>query len=219
MSRVGIIADTHFPYEDRRYLPFILDTFAHYQIDTVLHIGDVLDLYHCSKYVHNPNKLEGTREMALAQRRVDQWQQHFPVMRVCAGNHDRRVIKRVEEGGVLTHKWLKTFADALGTPKWDWRMDHMIDGVLYTHGDNRGGITGARLLALNKGLSAVMGHSHRYAAVHLISQQGRRKTIFGMNVGCGVDKRSFAYAYAVDTTEWVHACGIVIDGDPIVVPM
>ncbi len=219
MSRVGIIADTHFPFTDRRYIPFIIRTFEHYKVDTYLHIGDLLDMYHCSRFVHNPNELAGTREMASAQRYVDRLKSVYPEMLVCSGNHERRVVKRAEEGGILTATWLRTFAEALDTPGWNWRLDHRIDGTLYTHGDNRSGMTGCRALALSKSMSACMGHTHRYAGIHLISQQGRRNTIFGMNVGCGVDKKSFAYNYAVDTTEWVHACGVVIDGDPIVVPM
>jgi len=217
--RVGVIADQHFPFEDKRYLPFVINTFDCYGVDHVLNIGDVADLYHAGKYVHDLNHLEPARELEKAQRCIDKWKLHFPMMDVCIGNHDARILKRATENGIVSDKWIKPFADAWNTPTWNWRKEFVIDGVLYTHGDGRGGITGARLLALNKGMSAVMGHSHRYAAVHFIAQQGRKHSLFGANVGCGVDKKSYAFAYAIDTTEWVHACAVVLDGNPIVVAM
>jgi predicted phosphodiesterase len=217
--KVGVIADTHFPFEDRRYFDFVRRTFDRLKVEHVVHIGDLIDLYHCSRFTHDPNKLEGSREMDKAIRRAQKWYAEWPEMDICWGNHEKRLSKRAEEGGILTDLWLRSFNEVLGTPTWNWGMEHFIDGVLYTHGEGRGGITGARLLALDRGSSVVMGHTHRYAAVHFIAQQGRRRTMFGMNVGMGVDKKSYAFRYATDTGAWVHACGAVLDGNPIVVPM
>ena len=43
MSRVGIIGDTHLPYELEGYLDFCIETFEAWDVDTVVHIGDMFD--------------------------------------------------------------------------------------------------------------------------------------------------------------------------------
>jgi predicted phosphodiesterase len=43
MSRVGIIGDTHIPYELEGYLEFCQETFEQWGVDRVVHIGDLID--------------------------------------------------------------------------------------------------------------------------------------------------------------------------------
>ena len=43
MAIVGIIGDTHIPYELEGYLDFCQNVFAAYGVDTVVHIGDLID--------------------------------------------------------------------------------------------------------------------------------------------------------------------------------
>jgi len=44
MSRVGIIGDTHLPFELDGYLEFCQETFEQWGVDTVVHIGDFIDI-------------------------------------------------------------------------------------------------------------------------------------------------------------------------------
>jgi hypothetical protein len=50
---------------------------------------------------------------------------------------------------------------------------------------------------------------------------GRHYKIFGMNVGCGIDHKSYAMAYAYDFPKPVISCGVVLNNGklPIVEPM
>ncbi|MDB2596634.1 hypothetical protein N9Y23_09990 [Pseudomonadales bacterium] len=54
MSRVGIIGDTHLPFELEGYLDFCIDTFEAWGVDTVVHIGDMFDNHSLSFHDSEP---------------------------------------------------------------------------------------------------------------------------------------------------------------------
>ena len=54
MSRVGIIGDTHLPYEQPGYLEFCQETFDMWSVDTVIHIGDFFDNHSLSFHDSEP---------------------------------------------------------------------------------------------------------------------------------------------------------------------
>ena len=93
---------------------------------------------------------------------------------------------------------------------WTPKESFVIDGVLYIHKPS-GGVNGPRLLALKRGISCACGHTHTSAGVSYISNYDET-TRFGLGVGCGIDKDSYAMQYAVDYGPPVLGCGIVIDG-------
>ncbi len=55
MARVGIIGDTHLPFELEGYLEFCQETFDAWEVDTIVHIGDMFDNHSLSFHDSEPN--------------------------------------------------------------------------------------------------------------------------------------------------------------------
>lgn len=209
MSIVGVIADTHIPFCHSRYLDFICKTFDRHGVTEVVHIGDVLDWYAISDYISDPSVDSGGRELQKAKAQLKKWYEIFPKVKVCIGNHDVRLAKRLQKAG-LPGELVKSFNDILDI-NWDWADHHVIDGVRYIHGTGSSGATGVILRAIRTRQSTVMGHLHCHAGV--MYHNGGKDEIFAMNVGCGVDEKSYAMAYAKDhTNRYTLGCGIVYHG-------
>ena len=64
--------------------------------------------------------------------------------------------------------------------------------------------------AKNDMQSTVQGHIHTSAYVEWLV--GNRNKIFGMQVGCGIDRDSYAAAYAKHYKKQAIGCGVVIGG-------
>ncbi|MCX5657960.1 MAG: hypothetical protein NTZ48_07090 [Candidatus Omnitrophica bacterium] len=58
--------------------------------------------------------------------------------------------------------------------------------------------------------STVIGHMHSTGAInYLVSENDR---IFGMNVGCGIDRKTYAFEYGRELLKKpVLGCGVVTD--------
>ena len=106
----------------------------------------------------------------------------------------------------LSRMWIKDYADVLGTPGWKFVESVEIDNVLYIHGE--GGT--ARSRARRDLQSIVQGHLHSQAYIEWIV--GSKFKIFGMQVGCGVNHKSYAMAYGKEGPKPAIACGVVLQG-------
>jgi len=93
----------------------------------------------------------------------------------------------------------------LGT-SWNWTERIEYDGVQYCHGE--GGT--ARTKAKNDLQSTVQGHIHTQAYVEHFC--GNTSRIWAMQVGCGIDRESYAAAYAKHYKKQAIGCGVVIGG-------
>ena len=103
--------------------------------------------------------------------------------------------------------WIKDYAEVLGTPGWTFTDSIEIDNVLYIHGE--GGTARARIRRDLQ--SIVQGHLHSQAYIDWCV--GAKFKIFGMQVGCGVDHRSYAMAYGKEGPKPAIACGVVLQGE------
>ena len=122
------------------------------------------------------------------------------------GNHDRIIMRKAYSSG-LSKMWIKGYSEVLGTPGWNFTESIEIDNVLYIHGE--GGT--ARSRARRDLQSIVQGHLHSQAYVEWIV--GARFKIFGMQVGCGVNNKSYAMAYGKEGPKPAIACGVVLQGE------
>jgi len=91
-------------------------------------------------------------------------------------------------------------------PKWDFVHRTEIDGVAYVHGIG----SKAHIRSIKDMQSTVQGHHHTDAYVQW--KVGSNAKIFGMQVGCGIDKDSYAMAYGKWFPKPAIACGVVIGG-------
>ena len=204
-KRILVIGDIHAPFELDGYLSFCMETYAKYNCNQVIYIGDILDNHAFSYHEPDPSGLSAGNELILAKKFVKKWYNAFPVADVLIGNHDRLAARKMMTGGVPL-AWIKSYNDVLGTPKWNWTERIVYDDVQYVHGE--GGT--ARTKSKNDMMSTVQGHIHTQAYVDWAV--GRNFKVFGMQVGCGVDGGSYAAAYAKNFKKQAIGCGVVIGG-------
>lgn len=202
--RILVIGDLHCPFELEGYFDFCLDTYDRFACNQVIFIGDILDNHYASYHETDANGMSGGYELQEAIKHVDKWAQAFPVADVIIGNHDRLIMRKAFSSSV-PREWIKDYNEVLGTA-WNWVERIEYDGVQFVHGE--GGT--ARTKAKNDMQSTVQGHIHTQAYVEWLV--GNRSKIFGMQVGCGIDRDSYAAAYAKHYKKQAIGCGVVIGG-------
>ena len=112
---------------------------------------------------------------------------------------------RKAQSSAIPTKWIREYKDVLETPQWNFTYSVTYNDVLYIHGE--GGTARSRMKKdLN---SVVQGHLHTQAyCEHLV---GSNFKIFGMQVGCGIDNKAYAMAYAKNYGKPAIGCGVVLN--------
>lgn len=207
------IGDPHAPFTKSGYLDHCVDTYNRYECDTVVFIGDVLDNHYASFHESDPDGMSASDELDRAIYHLSEWVATFPDAYVTIGNHDRIVARKAFAGGVPS-RWLREYSEILDAPGWQFVDEVELDGVLYQHGE--GG--SAKAVSAREQISIVQGHRHSEAYVwHHV---GRRSRLWGMQVGCGIDRKAYAMAYAKAGPKPALACGVVLDdGETPIVSM
>lgn len=212
MARVLVIGDIHEPVSHPGYLAFCRDLRDQYQCDQVMFIGDVCDWHAISFHARHPDAPGPKDEYELALEKVAKWNAVFPQAKVCIGNHDARVI-RLAESVNIPACFIRTYAETWQTPTWDWQNDFTCDGVYYFHGCGTGGVHPAFNSMLKQMMSVVQGHIHSAAGIKWRANPQAR--FFGMDSGCGIDDRAYAFAYGRDQKiRSILSAGVVLDGVP-----
>jgi len=202
--RILVIGDLHCPFELDGYFEFCLDTYDRFACNQVIFIGDILDNHYASYHETDANGMSGGYELQEAIKHVDKWAQAFPIADVIIGNHDRLIMRKAFSSSV-PREWIKDYNEVLGT-SWNWMERIEYDGVQYVHGE--GGT--ARTKAKNDLQSTVQGHIHTQAYVEWMV--GNNMKLFGMQVGAGLDRDSYAAAYSKHYKKQAIGCGVVIGG-------
>ena len=207
---VGVFSDTHFPFTIKGYLKFIIEAFVQYGVTDIVCNGDMIDNHSLSRHGSHPDAVGALTEKDLSQKLVNEYVSIFPVVKYVLGNHDRIPQRQAASLG-LPEGYLKSFSELWNLPDtWDVKEKHIINGVVYTHGTGNGGKDGAINGAIRNRMSTVIGHSHAYAGVKY--NNNGVDTIFGMNVGSGVDNDTYAMVYGKDyPNKPVISCGVVFD--------
>lgn len=213
MARVLVIGDTHCPGMKTGYVDFLKRVADSYDINRVVHIGDLIDWASISYHEKSPSLHNASREFAQAQKQVNRLVKAFPKADWLIGNHDSLTERQAMTVG-LPREVLRDYSD-LWSLKWKVHPRFaklIIDGVLYSHGDGgRGGQDAALAQAKDQFRSTVIGHYHSQAGVRWWANPEFR--IFGMSVGCGIDvnRMQFDYGRRI-TAKPVLGCGVVMDG-------
>jgi hypothetical protein len=147
------------------------------------------------------------------------WYEAFPTVSVCIGNHDLRIFKQAAEVAI-PERVLPSLRSIYGAPRhWMFANTHILDGVIYKHGDPCSG-KGIHTKALvQEHRSVVVGHMHSTAAIYTEATSSER--FFAMVVGCLCDPNHPAMKYGARmAARPVLGCGVVIDGKyPIWIPL
>ena len=205
-KNVLVIGDLHEPFCLDNYLSHCIETYNKYKCNEVVFIGDIIDNHASSYHETDPDGHSAGQELKMAIQRIKQWYQAFPKATVIIGNHDRLIMRKAYSSG-LSKMWIKDYAEVLGTPGWNFTESIEIDDVLYIHGE--GGTARARVRRDLQ--SIVQGHLHSQAYIDWCV--GAKFKLFGMQVGCGIDHKSYAMAYGKEGPKPAIACGVVLQGE------
>ncbi len=218
MSIIGVIGDCHIPGERLGYLQFCADTLlGKYDCDIIVHIGDLVDWHSISFHAKQPMLPAMSGEYTLALPRVQQWQEVFPTVKWCIGNHDELPARQVNDNG-MAEFILKPYNELWGLKDWEIDFSFILDDCVYRHGTGTSGIHPAWNLMNKSKMSVVMGHCHSRAGTKW--SMNPLKRFFCMDVGCGIDEKLYQFAYGKNLPERpVLACGVVDDGQPISIAM
>lgn len=217
MSRVLVIGDTHAPAMHKGYIQFLKNVAKKWKTDKIVHVGDVVD-HHCISFHDKHPDSPGARdEYTQAYNQIQKLYKEFPDAVVTVGNHDMRVLRLNAKMGI-PKMYLKGFNELYATNSWKWVEHVEVDGVYYYHGEGCGGQHPAFNAAKMRMQNTVVGHYH--SACGIWYQAGPTAKVWGMNVGCGVDRNHWSMQYgAAFLKKPILACGVVIDGDPFIETM
>jgi hypothetical protein len=212
------VGDLHAPFMHRDFPRFLAAVKGQFRPTRTVLLGDIVDLHALSRFTRNPSGLSAWDELKAARRQLGPVYDLFPDAAVCWGNHDTRIKDRAAEAGIPAEA-VAPMLDLIGHPPgWEWRDRWEIGGVTYEHGT---GYTGKdahiKASAANMG-PTVIGHIHAHAGIYYGANN--RHLYWGFNVGCGIDRNRYAFAYAkVIPAKPIIGCGIIEDGVPRFVPM
>ena len=204
-SRVLVIGDLHEPFCLDSYLKHCKDTYAKYNCNQVIFIGDVIDNHYSSYHETDVDGMSGGDELDAAIKRLRRWYKAFPDAHVTIGNHDRLIARKAQTGGIPS-RWIRDYSEVLGTPGWKFVERVVVDDVQYVHGE--GGTAKTKCKA--DMMSTVQGHLHTQCYTEWAV--GMKFRVFGMQVGCGIDHESYAMSYAKAGKKPAIGCGVVIGG-------
>lgn len=204
-NRVLVIGDMHEPFCLDGYLDFCIETYENYNCNKVVFIGDVIDNHYSSYHETSADGLGGLDELNLARTKIQEWNDYFPVADVMLGNHDLIIMRKAQTSNIPS-AWIKTYKEVLNTPDWTFADETVIDGVVYHHGIG----SKAHIKAVKNMMSTVGGHHHTEAYTQWFV--GKADKVFGMQVGCGIDIKSYAMAYGKWFPKPAIGVGIIIGG-------
>ncbi len=203
---VLVIGDLHEPFCLDGYLDWCIDQYYTYKCTEVVFIGDVIDNHYSSYHeTHGGNDLmTGADELELAIKRIARWRNAFPQATVILGNHDRLVMRKSQTSAIPS-KWIRSYKEVLETPDWNFVERYELDDVQYIHGEGGTARTKCRADMMN----TVQGHLHTQAYTeHYV---GKKFRIFGTQVGCGINHKSYAMAYAKYGKRPAVGCAVVLN--------
>lgn len=208
-NNVLVIGDIHEPFCKEGYLEFCVEQQKRFNCGTVVFIGDLIDNHAQSFHHTDADGLSAKQELELAVTKLEKWYKAFPNAIVTLGNHDRIVARKLFSVGI-SQRWLKPLGEVLNTPTWEFVEQYKHNDVLYIHGESGTAMKKAQ----QEMCSVVQGHLHTEAYTQFLN--GGKN--FAMQVGCGIDFASYAFAYAQRGKQPVISCGVVLDHSPIVIP-
>jgi metallophosphoesterase superfamily enzyme len=210
-----IIGDIHEPFSLDGYLDHCKAVRDHFGCSRIVFIGDVIDHHYSSFHPTDPDGYGAGEELERAIDKIQQWYEVFPEAIVTVGNHDKIISRKAFASGI-SRNWIKGYAEVLNTPNWEFVDRFEEDNVLYIHGQGTSGRSGCANRALHMSTNCVQGHIHTESSVIYSGD------FWGLQVGCGIDRNHYAFAYAREFPKPIRiSCGVVLGNGalPLVIPM
>ena len=213
-DNILVIGDLHAPFTLKKYLSFCREQQENYDCGTIIFIGDVIDNHYSSYHESDPDGYGAGEELDRAIDMIADWYHTFPIATVIIGNHDRLVYRKAYSSGV-SKKWIREYKDVLNTSGWDFVENIELFGININHGE--GGTARNRIKTELQ--SQVQGHLHTQLYTEYLV--GANFIVWGMQVGCGVNNKSYAMAYGRHYKKPAIGCGVILNKgtQPIAIPM
>ncbi len=214
------LGDIHLPFEHPKALEFAKQLRKDFSIphENVYSVGDILDLYHFSRWPKNPDaRITVNQELELCRDKIRKWGAAFPELKIADSNHDSRIMKKAM-GAELPSQVIKSFEDIFELPKtWKIKEQFVICGpdILVCHGEE---FSCALQAAIAYGLNVVQGHHHSKFGVQY--RASKMQQLWGAATGWLGDEKSFAFAYG-DKSKQKMILGsiVVVNGIPYPIPL
>ena len=203
-NRILVIGDLHEPFCLDGYLEFCVEQSEKFNTNRTIFIGDVIDNHYASYHETDADGMGGGQELDLSINKIAKWRDAFPKADVIIGNHDRLIMRKAQTSAIPS-KWIKSYKDVLEVPEWNFVERLVIDDVQYIHGE--GGT--ARTKCKADLMSTVQGHLHTQAYTEYVV--GQNFKIYGSQVGCGINHKAYAMAYAKYGKKPAIGCMVVLD--------
>ena len=214
MSTILQISDMHIPAQHPDALEFLKGIKKHFQPDVVVCTGDLTDSAALSRFVKNPDLPQSGDELEETLDYLARLYRLFPTMIICNdSNHDDRLEKRALEAGI-PKAMIKSFREWAKFPQgWTIKNKPVIDKIMFTHGQQFGGVNVARTAAIHYAMNVVLGHHHSQAGVSWINNGN--KVYFGVAGGCLINPRHDAMAYGAHSkNKPMIGTTVIFDGIP-----
>jgi hypothetical protein len=218
------ISDTQFPFHHIDTFVFLKAVAKKYKVgpkhkdSLVIHQGDEIDMHALGRWAVNPDGYSAGQELELALEGMHELYKMFPSARVCTSNHTVRPLKKAFDSGI-PRAFMRDYSEFLQAPKdWKWADRWVFNNVCFEHGENVSGPNAALNAAKQNMMSTSIGHQHSYGGVKYYATHD--KTIFGMNTGCLINLKAYAFAYGNKMrVKPTLGCGIINNGAAVFVPM
>ena len=203
-SNVLVIGDLHEPFCLDSYLDWCKEQYEIYNCTEVVFIGDIIDNHYSSYHETSADGMGGLDELELAIKRISRWYDAFPIATVIIGNHDR-IIMRKAQTSAIPSKWIKSYKEVLEVPNWEFVERYELNNVQYIHGEGGTARTKCRADMMN----TVQGHLHTQCYTeHYV---GKNFRVYGTQVGCGINHKSYAMAYAKYGKRPAVGCAVILN--------
>lgn len=185
----------HVPFEHPDAYDFLKTIKKEYlsDDDLVINLGDEIDGKSINFHSKSPQDLfTPALEFEECVKRMRRHYRLFPKVHLCESNHGSLVYRRASEFGLPLHV-LKSYAEILETPNWEWHDDILLKtkmgDVYICHGKSA---TYGKL-AKEMGCNAIQGHFHgKFEITWHRSTTTERYNLFS---GCLIDFASLAFSY------------------------
>jgi predicted phosphodiesterase len=166
-----VISDLHIPYQDNIAVELALSYGESKKVSTIILLGDIIDFYQISTFLHNPKKQSVFEEINLTRIFLQDLRKRFPNARIIfkRGNHEDRLDKYIIRNAPEIHSLIDNLLPNVLKLQ-DLNIEHIIDpfqlGYLWLLHGHEFRCTGNAEWICNLAFNQIhdhfiMGHWHR----------------------------------------------------------
>jgi hypothetical protein len=220
---VLVLPDMQAPYHHKDALSFLSMVAQRYKPDTVVCIGDELDLGFLSTFEKYPEIDAPIHELEKGLEFMDDLFKLFPAAYGLTSNHVHGRLATARKRGRLPPRMVCDWRHLVNAPKtWEWYEEVYLGQYMFRHGDRQKSLTKSLLVdnipdKYGRHYSVVHGHVHSEHGVKAVVRVGD-DDYFAAYTGCLIDVRSKAFDYMKGPQNKL-GCLVIVHGVPHRIPM